>query len=89
MPETPTAETTVPPLPPLPPLISVPAFWPMVMAGTLAKGGTELLAKNIKFVEEDIKIHEELRPKVARPTAFASICGPWCCATMGAAFRAR
>ena len=39
----------------------------MVMGATLAKGETELLAKNIKFVEEDIKIHEGLRPKLATP----------------------
>ena len=57
----------LPPLPLLPPVISVPAFWPMVMAGTLAKGGTELLAKNLEFVDEEIKIHEEQRPEVATP----------------------
>ncbi len=52
MPNTPTAE------PAIPPLFSVPAFWPMMMGATLAKEGTELLAKNIKFVDEEIKIHE-------------------------------
>jgi len=68
MTSTPTADSssvTLPPLPPLPPVISVPVFWPMVMAGTLAKGGTELLAKNLKFVDEEIRIHAEQRPKVA------------------------
>jgi polyhydroxyalkanoate depolymerase len=33
--------------------------------GTLAKGGTELMAKNLKFVDEEIKIHAEQRPEVA------------------------
>ena len=66
----PTAEDPIPPAPPLPPflpLVSVPAFWPMTMAMALTKGGMELLARNLKFVEEDIKIHEQLRAKVATP----------------------
>ena len=67
MPKTPTAETTVPPLPPIPPLISVPAFWPMAMWAGLAKEGPEVLAKNLKFADEEIKIHAELRPKLATP----------------------
>ncbi len=67
MPKTPTAEAPVPPLPPIPPLLDVPAFWPAAMAAALAKKGMELIAKNLRFVEEDIKIHEELRPKVATP----------------------
>jgi polyhydroxyalkanoate depolymerase len=48
-------------------LASVPAFWPMVMAANLMKEGTELYAKNLKFVEEEIKIHDDLRPKLATP----------------------
>ena len=67
MPNTLTAETSPILLPPSRAAISVPAFWPMIMAGTLAKGGTELLARNLKFVEEDFKIHEELRAKLATP----------------------
>ena len=47
------------------PLLSVPAFWPMVMAATLAEDEMELYAKNIKFVEEEIKIQDELRPSLA------------------------
>ncbi|MDR3434979.1 alpha/beta fold hydrolase [Telmatospirillum sp.] len=46
-------------------LTSVPAFWPMAMAASLAEDGLELYAKNLRFVEEDIKIHHELRPKLA------------------------
>ena len=47
-------------------LMSVPAFWPMAMA-TSMQGGDRLYAKNIKFVEEEIKIHGELRPALATP----------------------
>lgn len=47
------------------PLLSVPAFWPMVMAATLAEEERELYAKNIKFIEEEIKIRDELRPSLA------------------------
>ena len=39
----------------------------MAMAAALAEQGTELYAKNLKFVEEEIKIHDELRPKLATP----------------------
>ncbi len=46
---------------------SVPAFWPMAMATTLFQQGSELLAKNIKFVDEEIRIHDNLRPKLATP----------------------
>jgi Protein of unknown function (DUF3141) len=48
-------------------LASVPAFWPMAMAASLAEQGAELYAKNLKFVEEEIKIHDELRPSLATP----------------------
>jgi poly(3-hydroxyalkanoate) synthetase len=48
-------------------LTSVPAFWPMAMAASLAEQGAELYARNLKFAEEEIKIHDELRPKLATP----------------------
>ncbi len=67
MPHTLTAQTSPILLPPSRAAISVPAFWPMVMAAELMKTGTELLAKNLKFVDEEIKIHEEQRPTVATP----------------------
>ena len=47
--------------------MSVPAFWPMAMAASLVEEGAELYAKNLKFAEEEIKIHEKLRPKLATP----------------------
>lgn len=48
-------------------LTSVPAFWPMAMAASLAEQGAALYARNLKFVEEEIKIHGELRPDLATP----------------------
>jgi hypothetical protein len=48
-------------------LLSILAFWPMAMANALLEEGTELYAKNLKFVEEEIKIHGQLRPTLATP----------------------
>jgi poly(3-hydroxyalkanoate) synthetase len=48
-------------------LMCVPAFWPMVLAATLAEQGIELYARNLKFVEEEIKINQGLRPQLATP----------------------
>jgi len=50
-------------------LASVPAFWPMAMAASLAERGAELYAKNLEFVDEEIKINGELRPVLATPNA--------------------
>ena len=48
-------------------LASVPAFWPIAMAAALMKEGSALYAKNLKFVEEEIRIHEHRRPQLATP----------------------
>jgi hypothetical protein len=40
----------------------------MAMAALLMESGAELYAKNLKFVEEEIKIHEDLRPTLATPS---------------------
>jgi len=48
-------------------LMSVPAFWPMAMGAAMFEEGRELYAKNIKFVDEEIKIHGDLRPTLATP----------------------
>lgn len=48
-------------------LMSVPAFWPMAMAASMMEQGSELYAKNVKFAEEEIRIHDELRPQLATP----------------------
>lgn len=45
--------------------LSVPAFWPMVLASTLAEQGADLYARNIKFIGEEVRIHDQLRPRLA------------------------
>ncbi len=48
-------------------LLSVPAFWPMAMGAAMLEEEGELFAKNLKFAEEEIKIHDDLRPTLATP----------------------
>jgi poly(3-hydroxyalkanoate) synthetase len=48
-------------------LASIPAFWPVAMASTLAAEGADLYARNLKFVEEEIRIRDDLRPTLATP----------------------
>lgn len=48
--------------------MGVPAFWPVSMAGSLLEAGMELYAHNLKFVEEEIRIHDDLRPHLATPS---------------------
>jgi len=48
-------------------LTCVPFLWPMAMAAGLAEEGLELYARNLRFAEEEIKIHGELRPRLATP----------------------
>lgn len=50
-------------------LLSVPAFWPIAMAAGLAEAGEELFARNLKFAEEEIRIHDDLRPRLATANA--------------------
>lgn len=45
--------------------VSVPAFWPMAMAARLLEAGTELYARNLRFVDEEIRIYDGLRPRLA------------------------
>ncbi|HAE50156.1 MAG: esterase [Tistrella sp.] len=47
---------------------AVPAFWPLAMANDMLQQGLELYARNAKFVEEEIRIHDDLRPKLATPS---------------------
>jgi hypothetical protein len=48
-------------------LASVPALWPMAMAASLIEQGAELYARNLKSLEEEIKIHDASRPTLATP----------------------
>jgi poly(3-hydroxyalkanoate) synthetase len=46
-------------------LASIPAFWPVAMAAALVEEGTELYARNLRFLEEEIRIRDDLRPTLA------------------------
>jgi len=46
---------------------AIPAFWPMAMAAALMQTGTQLYARNLKFIEEEIRIRADLRPTLATP----------------------
>jgi poly(3-hydroxyalkanoate) synthetase len=46
-------------------LLSVPVFWPMALGAELLENGLELYSKSLRFAEEEIRIHGELRPKLA------------------------
>jgi poly(3-hydroxybutyrate) depolymerase len=47
--------------------VDVPFFWPMVAAARMTEQGLDLYADNLKFLVEELKIHHELRPKLATP----------------------
>ncbi|MGO9473504.1 MAG: alpha/beta fold hydrolase [Rhodomicrobium sp.] len=48
-------------------LASVPAFWPLALAATLAEKKAELDAHQLKFIEEELKLHSGPPAKVATP----------------------
>ena len=52
---------------PAPSWMSVPAFWPMAMATEMLKESSKIYAKDVEFIEEEIKIHDDLRPALATP----------------------
>jgi len=45
-------------------------------SGGFGEEGAELYARNINFIEEEIKIHDELRPTLATPTRCGLISEP-------------
>jgi polyhydroxyalkanoate depolymerase len=45
--------------------LSVPAFWPVAMTAALVQRGAELYARNVSFINEELRIHGELRPGLA------------------------
>jgi len=45
--------------------IDVPLFWPMIAATQMAEAGLKLTADNMKFMNEEVKIHHDLKPKLA------------------------
>ena len=48
-----------------PPNINVPFFWPLQLAAGLMEQGLELSAHNLKFMDEEIKLHGGIKPKLA------------------------
>lgn len=49
----------------LPVPCAVPALWPVAMAAALAERGTQIYARNVKYINEEIKIRATLRPRLA------------------------
>ena len=48
-----------------PPNINVPFFWPLQLAAGLMAQGLQLSAHNLKFMDEEIKLHGGIKPKLA------------------------
>jgi polyhydroxyalkanoate depolymerase len=63
MPETPAPADSMPP----PLSLPLPLFWPVAMVVGMEKAKADLALKNLEFVQEEIKIHGELKPKLATP----------------------
>ena len=61
MPETPAPANS------MPPLITLPLFWPVAMVAGMEKAKADLALRNLEFIQEDIKIHGGLKPKLASP----------------------
>ena len=61
MPET-AAPAELTPLP-----LGLPLFWPVALVAGMEKAQADLALRNLKFVQEEIKIHGELKPKLATP----------------------
>ncbi len=49
------------------PNINVPLFWPALMAQDLARQGLDLMARNVRFLEEETRLHGGIKPRLASP----------------------
>jgi hypothetical protein len=47
------------------PQINVPFFWPMQLAADMAAQGLELAARNVKFLDEELRLHGGIKPRLA------------------------
>ncbi|MHB1667434.1 MAG: alpha/beta fold hydrolase [Thiomonas sp.] len=47
------------------PNINSPFFWPMQLAASLAEQGMELAARNVKFLDEEVRLHGGIKPQLA------------------------
>ena len=50
-----------------PPNINVPFFWPLQLAAGLMAQGLELSAHNLKFMDEEIKLHGGINRPLKNP----------------------
>lgn len=48
-----------------PPNLNVPFFWPVQLASDMATQGLELVARNVKFLAEEERLHGGIRPRLA------------------------
>ncbi|MGC9162444.1 MAG: alpha/beta fold hydrolase [Thiomonas sp.] len=51
--------------PTIAPLINVPLFWPMQLAASMTAQGLELVARNVKFLDEELRLHGGIKPRLA------------------------
>lgn len=47
------------------PNINVPLFWPALMAAEMTRQGLELVARNVRFLEEETRLHGGIKPRLA------------------------
>lgn len=47
------------------PNINVPLFWPALMAAEMTRQGLELAARNVRFLEEETRLHGGIKPRLA------------------------
>ncbi len=47
------------------PNVNVPFFWPVQLAASMAEQGLELYARNVKFLDEELRLHGGIKPRLA------------------------
>ncbi len=68
MPETPAPSDSAPAPPDFPPPpLPLPLFWPVAVVAGMEKAKADLALRNLEFVQEEIKLHDGLKAKVASP----------------------
>ena len=50
---------------PAAPNINVPLFWPALMAAEMTREGLELAVRNVRFLEEETRLHGGIKPRLA------------------------
>ena len=68
MPETPAPSNSAPAPPDFPPPpLPLPLFWPVAVVAGMEKAKADLALRNLEFVQEELKLHGQLKPKLATP----------------------